>query len=641
MASPEESRPPPPPDGATNIQYRVESSTVKSQRESLSLWRLRREPDYDPDDFKAYLSHMPEAPQYSRPPPSKETVPLHLFKPKVDSPRSAPARPASARPGSAQSPRSTYTRPSSARSAVPPSEVASTTPRREPPTRTWFKARRNPYHDPPVTQQRKTGLHATEIAAHLENVDMRDAYPEPPSVDTWWPPEKTPSLGQMERDMLLWARAGHEVKTRSFHEGRVAEYKRAREIFLGILAHDERVASLNVGLRKELTRRRIEQESQDSTVQELAAALEGQTMRFEASKRSIAALSGENERVEAELHSLKSRFDGEIKAAKEKFEDESESLKLQAESLKARVELLESQLAESSALNALATERLAASDANGERASKAAASFRAPVPIEIEPVIAEAVTVAMLPLKEATSAAVRGGTMPPPTRKEDERAWWDAGAYSTAEPKVAAAIGAGLVSRAREACAAKYGDQRWSAQYGYTFVKHLYKKGGKAALAALLMDSGLVRETVDEIVETLEKRMPAAAIVHEAAARAQDGGEADAVHALETELMDAVAEGVPSALLVPYQAVLASAKSRAGQAPTLASRKKQINEDAAARTIQSRKRAQEQKREAVKQYDEQKVAIVKIQSSARGRTARQEVGGRRAKATTKGFIQGA
>lgn len=683
-------------DRESQLQYRANSSLVKDQRESLSLWCLKRNPDYEPHELSSYLSTMPlELPP--REAPSQETVPLHLFKPGIDGLRPAPGPPpASARrPSSAKSPRF-FGRPSSALSAstqlgAPKSSEASI--RRAPPS-TFRRTRPTPYYDPPVTAQRK--VLSEQIATQLEGVEVRDTYLEPAPPELWWPPEKPPTLQQMERDMLLWARAGHEVKTKSFHEGRVAEYKRAREVFLGLIARNDRIASLNVNLRRELTARRVDQETKDTKVLECEAALEGQTTRYEAAKRHLDSVISDKEEVEREFRSLKERFDAEVNVAKEHFEDEAESRKLETDSLRARVVELESQLAESTALNARASAMLNAQKAERDGREKAAAAFQVPVPADVEPVIEEALAVAMIPLKQAMAMAARTGALPPSVSPENELPWWNAAAFSQAEPRVVAAMGHGLVSRAHDECAAKFGNDRWSAQYGRTYVQHVYKRGGRVALAALLLDSGLVRATVDEIVETLETRMPATSAVHEAAARVKAGGfssmakEMTAIDALEADLSEAADEGVPSTLLAPYHAMLVAAKSRAGpvlllqssvrgrqardewqlvraavqtlQSKVKARRQRKAyqeeraaavkiqatvggrvtrqqlqkeaevrgalrvaEESTAANAIQNRHRAQLQKRKAVQQYDEQKGAIIRIQTSARGRTARKEV----------------
>ena len=92
-------------------------------------------------------------------------------------------------------------------------------------------------------------MRAPQLRADADGTEQRnepvpavELYQEPEPLRMWqWPPEKPPSLEQMERDMVLWARQEHEVKKKSFHEGRLAEYERAKGIFTNLVARDEKL----------------------------------------------------------------------------------------------------------------------------------------------------------------------------------------------------------------------------------------------------------------------------------------------------------------------------------------------------------------------------------------------------------------
>ena len=119
-------------------------------------------------------------------------------------------------------------------------------------------------------------------------------YSEPPPPPSFWPPERPPTLHQMEVDMKLvrgctraraheptpprvvaavsyshftpplrfmlallicpqWAQCGHELKAKAEHTGRLLEFRRAKAAFSDLVLRDERLSAFNAQLVARVT----------------------------------------------------------------------------------------------------------------------------------------------------------------------------------------------------------------------------------------------------------------------------------------------------------------------------------------------------------------------------------------------------
>ena len=100
------------------------------------------------------------------------------------------------------------------------------------------------------------------------------SYPEPQQPGPFWPVAKPPTLHQMEADMKLWARAGHEIRAKSEHAGRMHEWQRAKAAFSDLVRRDEALRAQVAALRERV--RQFERQQRDEGTR--VGALEAECM---------------------------------------------------------------------------------------------------------------------------------------------------------------------------------------------------------------------------------------------------------------------------------------------------------------------------------------------------------------------------
>lgn len=94
-----------------------------------------------------------------------------------------------------------------------------------------------------ASRQRPGSPECLNSEQELAAVAPRALYPEPPLPAHRWPPEKPPTLEQMERDMRVWSQTRYEVVELATYEGQKREHRRAQVAFAELLRRYEHVCA--------------------------------------------------------------------------------------------------------------------------------------------------------------------------------------------------------------------------------------------------------------------------------------------------------------------------------------------------------------------------------------------------------------
>ena len=125
-----------------------------------------------------------------------------------------------------------------------------------------------------------------------QNVSPRQLYKEPQQPRMMWPPNKPPTLEQMERDMRIWSHMRHEVVELAVYEGQRREHERAKGAYGELMRRYEHAAADAHRLEAELA----------GSVQQHAKSHAQLALR-------VAALSKELSDAHAQLEAARSRED--------------------------------------------------------------------------------------------------------------------------------------------------------------------------------------------------------------------------------------------------------------------------------------------------------------------------------------------
>jgi hypothetical protein len=154
-----------------------------------------------------------------------------------------------------------------------------------------------------------------------QNVSPRQLYKEPQQPRMMWPPNKPPTLEQMERDMRIWSHMRHEVVELAVYEGQRREHERAKGAYGELMRRYEHAAADAHRLEAELAGS-VQQHAKSHAQLALRVAALGKELsdahaQLEAARSREDALSAQAAATEAQRQAALAQRDASVSAANE------------------------------------------------------------------------------------------------------------------------------------------------------------------------------------------------------------------------------------------------------------------------------------------------------------------------------------
>ena len=416
--------------------------------------------------------------------------------------------------------------------------------------------------------------------------------------------------------MKRWSSRKHEIEALAVHRGRVEEHTRYESIVADLESREKNMVAEAKQLRQTTLEAQAESSEVTRKLQETEAALDAERRAFKDMNARASSLQISLTSCQAALKKWTTsctRVERRFKVSKQTWEAKLESL-------------------ESS--NAQQTQQISDLEQEVSELRQQMEYHRETYRLPLMPEFAEHV-------HAATVQQIKQQVNKSSTQTEGEPAWLRVASFICDNISIVDAISQGLSQSLRKAVFHSVGRDQWSEAIGREHAQAILKRGGKAALASMLLDSPLVAVIVEQLVDALEVRQPMAEEVHRlsvALSKLQKRGvrdgrtEMQAIRELERALSRAKTLHVPARLLAPYQESLSIAQSRAfavvrvqASARRHYARQALSLQRAAAFSIQAKVLARLRHRT----FRAQRKAIQILQASARGRLARNAARARR------------